>query len=447
MADTSSLSGVGSGIDTTSLVSGLVSADSGRLNALKAKQTSTNSAISTLSDISSALSTLQNAVTALSTAGGAGSFAGSSSSSAIAISTSGNAQPGSYSMNVTQLAKAQRTYSTAYASASSALGQSGTLSIQVGTGAAATINITDSDTLDQVAAKINGAGTRATAAVFYDGSAYRLQVSGLDTGKDNAISFGESGLNLGLNVAANTVQKAQNSIVNIDGFDVQRSTNQVVGAIQGVTLALTATTSAPVDVSIAADSGGLATKIQAVVSAYNSVLSKINVAAGKGSTPAGNSVLASDSTLRGITNRLSSVLQTVTGSGTYNSLGSIGLSLQRDGTLALDTTKLKAAVSADPNAVTALLAGSSGSSGGSGGVMGTLSDAIKTYNQAGTGLLTMHQTDLQNRVSDMTDSVNREQDRLDRYQALLQKQFAAMDTAVTANNSDMSYLSKLYSSG
>ena len=99
MAD-SSLSGVGSGIDTSSLISGLVNADSGRLTALKNKQTSTNSAISTLSDISSSLGTLQSAVDALSTASGVGSFSGTSSSPSIAISTTGNAQPGAYSMKV-----------------------------------------------------------------------------------------------------------------------------------------------------------------------------------------------------------------------------------------------------------------------------------------------------------------------------------------------------------
>ncbi len=80
MADsTNSLSGVGSGIDTTSLISGLVNADSGRLNALKTKQTSTNSAVSTLSDISTTLGSLQSAVDALTTTAGVGSYAGTSS--------------------------------------------------------------------------------------------------------------------------------------------------------------------------------------------------------------------------------------------------------------------------------------------------------------------------------------------------------------------------------
>ncbi len=441
MADTNSLSGVGSGIDTTSLISGLVNADSGRLSALKTKQTSTQSAVSTLSDISSALGSLQTAVDALSTTAGVGSYTGTSSNSAIAISTTGNALPGSYSMSVTQLAKSQRTYSNTFASPSTAVGQSGTLSIQLGSGTPTAINIAGTDTLDQIAGKINSAGGKFSASVFYDGSNYRLQVAGADTGKDNAITFTQSGLDLGLNVAANTVQKAQDSIVKIDGFDVTRSTNQVVGAIQGVTLALTATTTSPVDVTVASDSTGLASKIQSIVTAYNSVMSKVNAAAGKGTTPAGNSALASDSTLRSITNTLSRTLQTVTGSGKYSSLGAVGLSLQKDGSLALDSTKLKAAVTDDPTAVTKLFAGD-GSPTAS-GVMNVLSKAIKSYNQTGTGLLVQHQTDMQSRIASITDSMNREQDRLDRYQTLLQKQFSAMDTAVTVNNSTMSYLSKL----
>ena len=441
MADANSLGGVGSGIDTSALINGLVNADSGRMNVLKNKQSSTNSAISTLSDISSSLGTLQSAVDALSTASGVGSYVGTSSSTAIAISTSGTAQPGAYSMSVTQLAKAQRTYSNTFSSASTAVGQSGTLSIQVGTGTAASVNIGGTDTLDQIATKINASGARVSASVFYDGTDYRLQVRGLDTGKDNALTFSQSNLDLGLNVAENTVQKAQNSIVKIDGFDVQRSTNQVVGAIQGVTLALTATTTSPVDVTVSTDSQGLAAKIQSIVTAYNSVLGKINTAAGHGATKAGNSELASDSTLRGITNRLSTTLQISTGSGKYSTLGSIGLSLKKDGTLALDSTKLTAALTNDPSAISTLFAGSSTTTG----VMSTLSSAIKVYNQTGTGLLSMHQSNLQSRVTTMTDRINREQDRLDRYQTLLRKQFSAMDTAVTVNNSDLGYLTRLYS--
>ena len=432
---TNSLSGVGSGLDTTSLIQGLIAADSAPLKALQTRQTSTQSAVSTLSDISSALGTLQSAVAALSTASGVGSYTGISSSPSIAISTTGNALPGSYTMSVTQLAKEQRSYSNTFASPSTALNKAGTLGLQIGT-TSASINIQSTDTLDQIAGKINSAGVRASASVFYDGTQYRLQVRGLDTGKANAVTMTQTGFDLGLNVAANTVQKAQNSVVNIDGFDVERSSNQVVGAIQGVTLALSSVSTTPANVTIATDATGLESKIKSIVSAYNTLHGKINDAAGHGTTPASNSILASDTTLRAITNKLSSTLQSVVGTGKYNTLGGIGLSLQKDGTLALDTSKLETALTADPSSVTALFAGGTGGTG----VMGALKSAIATYNQTGTGLLVQHQKNLQDRIKDYTTRITREQTRLDREQTTLQTQFTAMDNSVTANNSAMNSL-------
>jgi len=441
MATTNSLGGVGSGLDTQALITGLVGASQGPINALKDKQGQTQSAVSTLSDISSALAGFKSAVSALSTPSGVGSFTGTSSSSAIAITTSGTAQPASYSMNVKQLAHEQRTYSNTFSSPSTALGQTGMLSIQIGSGTATNISIDSSDTLDQVVTKINASGARVNASTFFDGTNYRLQVRGIDTGKDNAITFGEAdGVSFGLTEAANTVQKAQNSVVSIDGFDVERSTNQVVGAITGVTLALTAQTTSPVDVSISQDAHSLETKMQAVVSAYNQVMIKVNTAAGHGTTKAPNPVLASNSTLRSIMNRLSSTLQTVVGTGAHNTLGSIGLSLQKDGSLSLDNTKLETALTSDPDSIAKIMAGSSGD-----GVMDQLSSTVDLFNQTGSGLLSQYQASMQDKIQGFTDRIASEQSRLDSYQALLQKQFAAMDTTVTSNNSDLNYLTQLYS--
>jgi len=131
----------------------------------------------------------------------------------------------------------------------------------------------------------------------------------------------------------------------------------------------------------------------------------------------------------------------VLGSGPYNTLNSVGVSLQKNGTLSLDSTKLEAALNIDPNSVSTLFAGN----GSTTGVMSTLSKAIATYNQTGTGLLLTHKNDLQSRISEYTTRINTEQDRLNAYQTLLQKQFTQMDTTVTSNNSDLSYLVQLYS--
>jgi len=441
-ATASSLSNIGSGIDVQSLISGLVAASSGPLNAMQAEQSSTQSAISTLSDVGTAMSQLQAAVSALSTPQDVGSYTATTSSSAIAASASGTALPGNYSVTVSQLAQEQRTYSNTFSSASTALGQSGTLSLQVGTGAPASIQISATDTLDQIANKINSAGLRVTASTFFDGTNYRLQIRGLDSGASNSITLTQGGgVNLGLDNPDNTVQKAQDSIIQLDGFSIQRSTNQVVGAIQGVTLALTQTSTTPVNVQVASDPQGLETKLQAVATAYNTVISQVNAAAGTSKAAASNSVLAGDTTLRSISTRLSATLQTAFGTGTYSMLGSIGLSLQADGTLALDTSTLESALSADPSSVTKLLAGTNGTDG----AMSALSTAIDSFNDTGTGMLAVEESSMQDTVTDLTTRITDEQSRLADYQTMLQAEFDSMNTLVAGNNSDMNYLTRLYS--
>ncbi len=443
-ATASSLSNLGSGIDVQSLISGLVAASSGPLNALQSQQSNTQSAISTLSDIGTAMSQLQAAVTALNTPQEVGSYTATASSSALAASASGNALPGNYAVTVSQLAQEQRTYSNTFSSTSTALGQSGSLSIQVGTGAATSVQINSTDTLDQVATKINAAGLRVTASTFFDGTNYRLQIRGLDSGDNNNITLTQSGVAFGFDNPENTVQKAQNSIIQLDGFNISRATNQVVGAIQGVTLALTSTTAAgaPVNVQVASDPQGLETKLQAVATAYNAVISQVNTAAGTSKAAAPNSVLASDTTLRSINTSLSDTLQSVFGTGSYSSLSSIGLGLQADGTLALDTSKLEAALSADPSSVTTLLAGASAG----GGAMNKLNNAINVYDETGTGELAVEESSMQDSVTDLATRITEEQSRLTDYQTLLQTQFDAMNTLVASNNTDMNYLNRLYSS-
>jgi flagellar hook-associated protein 2 len=443
VATASSLSNVGSGIDVQSLISGLVAASSGPLNALQTKQTSTTSAISTLSGVGTALSSLQTAVSALNTPQQVGSYAATSSSSAIAASASGSALPGNYSVTVSQLAQEQRTYSNTFSSASTALGQAGTLTLQVGTGTAASVQIASTDTLDQIANKINAAGLRVTAATFFDGTSYRLQIRGLDSGAANNIAITQcSGVSLGFDNPDNTVQKAQDSIIQLDGFNIQRSTNQVVGAIQGVTLALTQTTTSPANVQVTSDPQGLETKLQAVVTAYNAVISQVNTAAGTSKAAASNPILAGDTTLRSISSRLSDTLQNVFGTGTYSMLGSIGLALQSDGTLALDTGKLETALAADPTSVTRLLAGTNGTDG----AMHALGTAIDSFNENGTGMLAVEESSMQDTVTDLTTRISEEQSRLNDYQTMLQDQFDSMNTLVAGNNSDMNYLTRLYSS-
>jgi len=440
MAGTISFGGIGSGMDTEGIVTGLVSASSGTLNTLKTRATQQDSAVSNLSSISSLLSTLKKNVDALKDASGVGSYSATSSNTAVAVSANGSAQPGAYKIEVSQLAQEQRNYSKGFASSATALNEVGTLGIRVGSGTQFDIDIAATDTLDSIVTKINSAGGRFSASILNDGTNSRLSIRGLDTGEDNAITFNEVGANFGLNAQGSKVQDAQDAKLKIDTIDVKRSTNQVVGAIQGVTLALTAQTTGPVTVQVQSDPDGLQKKLQSVVDSYNALLTKVRGVAGYGSTKGSDVALQGDSSLRSLTQNLSdSMLKRIVGAGSFETAGSIGLALSKDGLLSVDSTKLNNALSKDANSVTNVLSGVKTGSG----VMDLVSTLANNLTGS-SGALAARKDSLTAKAKQLRDSANREQDRLDRYADSLRKQFTAMDTAVAANQSNLSYLQRLY---
>jgi len=166
MSATVSFGGIGSGIDTDSIVSGLIAAGKEPITNLQSRATQIRSAVTTLSSIGSSLSTLQTNLSALDTLQEVNSYTATSSNSAVAVSASGSASPGAYSIDVLDLAQEQRTYSKTFDSSTTALGWADSFSIQVGSGTAKNIDVVATDTLESVAAKVNASGLRVSASVF-----------------------------------------------------------------------------------------------------------------------------------------------------------------------------------------------------------------------------------------------------------------------------------------
>jgi flagellar hook-associated protein 2 len=443
MTSTINFSGLASGLDTSSMVTELVAAHSGQLTALQTKATNVSDASSTISSFSTTLSQLASAATALSTTAGFSSFSATSSDPGVTASATGAASAGSYSLNVTQLAQAQRTYSSTFASSSDPIGQSGDINLQVGSGTAVDVPVTSDESLTDIAAAISSSGAGVSASVLYDGTSYRLQVVGLSTGAASAITFNESGTSLGLSTPSNTYQAAQDAQMTVDGISITRPTNQVTGVIPGVTLALTNTTSAPANINVASDPSGVTTALQTFVSAYNAVVSAVHTATGYGSTAATNTLLADDPTMRAALDDVNSIVDEVVPgtSGQYNTLGSVGLQIQNDGTLSLDTDTLDAAITANPTAVERLFV--TDSTTGATGAMQQLSNMINSFTQDQGSLITARITSLGNQSSEITTEETDEQDRLNAYQTQLQSQFAAMELVVEKYKNEAGALNSL----
>ena len=440
--------GIGSGMDVEGIITGLVNANKVTLNALNSKSNGLKSAASSLSTIGSTLASLKSAADALKSLTDVASFnATTSDATSIVATAAGNAQPGNYSIQVNSLALEQRTYSGSFASSSDSLAQSGFLTI--GVGATSTqINVNGSDSLAGIASKINDAGLRVAASVFYDGSAYRLQIRGLDTGAANAVTFNENGTELDLNgtgatpTSGKTVQSATDASVTVDGFTVTRPTNQISGLIPGVTLAVAKKTTTPVDIAVASDPTALASKITSVVNAYNSVINTIHSVSGYGGNKAQVARLAGDSALRTIASNLGQTMAaSQLGQGAVATLGQLGLQQTRDGLLQFDSTKLTAALTLDPTSVEKLLGRATAAT--TGGAMANVSDLVKSLTDAANGVLTLRSKSLTAQAKKLDEQAVVEQSRLDDYASTLRKQFSAMDTAVAANHSLLNQLSRI----
>lgn len=436
MGPTITMGGLGSGMDVEGLIEGLIGVSRQPISQLQSRAASAKAAVTDLSAVGGLLAKLKDAASALDTMEKVGSYkATSSNEEAMAITANGNAQPGTYDVEVVQLATAERRYSNGLASASDAFGFGGTLNLAIGSESVA-LEIESTDSLNSVISKINESGLRVRASSFFDGSQYRLQIRGLDVGEANAITVAQDGFDLGLEDAANVVSKAQDSIIKVDGFEVKSASNNISQAIPGVSLALKAKSTSPFTITIQDDTEALGKKVNDFVNAYNEVITRVHKLAGYGSTKASNPLLSGDSALRGITSRMNTQLTKTMGFGEFNTLASIGIQLKNDGTIKLDQTKLDKAIAKDGNAVSDLMGGSKSSSG----IMDMMRDMLTDITAPTKGLLDARKDGMDARARRFDDQIAREEKRLESLESRLRKTFSGMDATVAGYNSQLSYL-------
>ena len=205
----------------------------------------------------------------------------------VSINDESKVVPGSLDFTVKQLAKkdvwlsqsgvANRTDTVA--------SDDGTLTISIGS---ENIDIAyrATDTIDDIADKINQAGDKLTASIFFDGTNYRLIVSSKETGTDSALTFSDSGdlldaLQLGGSYADSHVQQAQNAQIEIYGQTVDSQTNTFSDVLDGIDITIKQISSEPVQVAIGEDKDAAKEAIEKLFSAYNSLVDYIKDSTGE----------------------------------------------------------------------------------------------------------------------------------------------------------------------
>jgi flagellar hook-associated protein 2 len=145
----------------------------------------------------------------------------------------------------------------------------------------------------------------------------------------------------------------KNASLVVDGIPISSATNTVSNVINGVTLNLgSPSPGTPVNVNVGPDSTQITGAINNLVSAYNTVIGEINSQFAVGSDGSGGGPLEADNTLRDVQSQLLGVISySVTGNSGIVNLASLGVNLNDDGTLSVDSGALASALSSNFSAV------------------------------------------------------------------------------------------------
>ena len=473
MAAVSSL-GIGSGLDLNSLLAGLKTAEQIPLAALQKQQTSYTTKLTAYGQLSGALSGLQSAAAALAKpALFQGVKADSTVTDVLTATALSTASSGTYAVDVKQLSQAQSLAANGVAP-DAAFGAGGLVELKFEFGAVSTtttpstftpdgttrnglVKISAGSTMAAIAKAINAnTALGATASIINNGDPAKpsqLVLTSKQTGETSVMRISVSGEAAGdtalsglltYNPLDLTAQKptqtaaAQNTKLTINGIVITSPTNSVAGAIQDVTMSVSKIGTSTV--SVQKDTASVQGAISTFVAAYNSLQSVAARLTAFDPSSKSGAVLLGDSTLRNIQVGIRSALTTAQPDNVsgLKTLTQIGVSMQKDGTLAIDSAKLTAALGSNMNGVANLFSGSVSSYGA------RMSSLIDGYTNASGGVLTAATKGINTTLDLLGKQYTATSERADATVARYKAQFTQLDVMMSRMNQTSSYLTQQF---
>ena len=366
-------SGLGSGIDVNGIVSQLVSIERRPIVKLQGQRVELQTKLSTVGQFKSMAAELQKTAKTLATASTyEGMSAASSDTSFFTASVASvGAKPavGVYSVNISALAAGQSVVSASgqFSDPTKKPG-AGTLKVTLGqwTGTTFTqksettpvdVTITADDTLATVRDKINAASAGVTATLITDTTGTRLSLQSSSTGAVNGFRIttvdddGNHGDAAGLSRLAYDPQNGINqmsltassadAVATVNGIEVKSSSNTFNGVVQGLNIVAKKVTTSGVGLTVTRNSGAAQNAVNAFVKAYNDLVDLIKEQTKYDPEKKEAALFQGNNLIVGINNQLKALTgQVTTASSTFSTLTSMGIELQRDGKLQVNSANL-----------------------------------------------------------------------------------------------------------
>lgn len=446
--------GAGSGIDTKSLAQNLANAEiAPRQDQINTKITKTEAKISAYGYIKTALADLQTAFASLNDTSDFSSLKPSNTQpSAFSVTSTSTASAGNYSLEVSQIATAQRSVSNTFASRDNPLngGAGFNLSLSIGTGAATSIPVTK-DTPGGIVSAINSAKLGVTAQLLNTGSGYTVMLTG-QTGASQSFTLTSDAVSSGTINFNTSVQTAADARFKLNGLQLSRSNNSISDVIDGVTVDLYTATNGAARLDLNRDTSAIKANISALVTAYNNFDTTLKELGNSKSTvkDVGGS-MSGDSFLQTIRTQVRSLITSNSSTpGTeLKAARDAGISFDRNGQMTLDSTKLDTALQDHFDQVVKVFTGNTNNqSVYSPAPAGVAGDAFRSLDKMlrSTGQLTLMSNSASKQVTgyqaELVKLDEQMQKLLDRYT----QQFSLMDSIVNSSKSTRAGLTSTFSS-
>lgn len=440
----SATSGVVSNIDYQSLISQLVGLKKQAITNLNTEKKTLEKTNSAYSSLSTKIQDLKTAADGVRTATGFKVFKTSSTDEAILGATAtSSASSGSYSIVVTNIAKAHKIAADGVAASTSTIAAgAGSFKFTVGSGVEQTVSVDATTTLTGLKDAINALSAGVTATVINDGSAtspYRLILTSGSTGASNGVTITQNDTSL---LFPTTLQAAQDASFTVDTMSFTRSSNSVSDVITGVTFDLKSGDAAKtVTLSVERDSTEISKKVTAMVDAYNSVVSYIKANNRYNSETKTAGAFFGDSVAKSVWDDLRKVMTSAVSGlpDTMNRLLHIGVTSDTEGVFTLDSSKLKTALSTSFDDVVKLFEDGTTTDG-----FGALFyDLASNIDDSVDGRIKGRQNGLNKNIDKIESDILNKETAAAAYEEQLRAQFTGLETMLASLQHQSSFLSRL----
>ena len=464
--------GGGAGVDIRKLAEDLTNAErvplESNINRSKEQKSAEISAYSVLKyDVENLISkfrSLDDAAELLSTK------ASSTDESKVQISAvNGSARAGTHSIAVSALATQQINISNSYSGTNQSLngGASFDLSITDAEDNVTVVAISEgNDSPAGIVAAINSASVGVSAtllAVNADSSEYRIVLSSDATGSESSfvVSSNLADADLGFHDSTNgnneqsggvySQQRAVNASFTLDGVSLERASNTVTDALEGVTVELAGVSiSGVTKIEVEKTNSQLKSKLQDIVSAYNSIKLSLREASNPDSEDEiiGGALANDFAAVRQVRTVLYRTItqDSSSGSGSVGALRDIGIEITRSGDLSFNENKFDTVMSSSASDVSIMLsAGTNDQSEYDSAPQGLARDVISDLEESLTdsfdGLFTSRTASSVSALADYEEELVELEARMNNLFERYLQQFTVMETLVSQLNSTRDSLS------